>query len=135
MKNFTHLYVAEYVMEGIVTTKGDVYSFGIVLMETFTGKKPTDEKFFGEMSLKQWVASSTLLDVVDDNLQVTEADNRDFVNKCECLSSIIRLALACSADSPEERVNVQDALVTLNKIKIMFLKDVVGAVVLSRSLV
>ncbi|KAL6197274.1 hypothetical protein ACLB2K_032883 [Fragaria x ananassa] len=129
-------YIApEYGMEGIVTRRGDVYSFGIVLMETFTGKKPTDEMFVAEMSLKQWVANSALLDVVDAKLQVTEADDRDFVNKSECLSSVMRLAQACSAESPEERVNMQDALATLNKIKIKFLKDVARGVVLNRSLV
>ncbi|KAL6200289.1 hypothetical protein ACLB2K_030071 [Fragaria x ananassa] len=125
----------EYGMEGMLTKGGDVYSFGIILMETFTGKKPTDEMFVEEMYLKQWVADSALLDVVDANLQVTEADDRDFVNKNECLSSIMRLALACSAESPEKRVNMQDALATLNKIKIKFLKGAAEGVVLNRSLV
>ena len=135
MKNFTLLYVAEYGMEGIVTTKGDVYSFGIILMETFTGKKPTNEMFFGEMSLEQWVANKALLDVVDAKLQVTETNNSDFVINCECLSSIIRLALTCSVDSSEERVNMQDALATLNKIKIKFLKDSTNCGVLNNYLV
>ncbi|PRQ48700.1 putative protein kinase RLK-Pelle-LRR-XII-1 family [Rosa chinensis] len=48
-------YIApEYGMEGIVTRRGDVYSFGIVVMETFTRRKPTDEIFIGEMRLSQW---------------------------------------------------------------------------------
>ncbi|KAL6201339.1 hypothetical protein ACLB2K_025053 [Fragaria x ananassa] len=85
---------SEYGTEGIVTRRGDLYSFGVVLMETFTRKKPTDEMFVAEMSLKQWVANSPLLDVVDTKLQVTKADDRDFVYKSECLSSIMRLALA-----------------------------------------
>ncbi|PRQ29184.1 putative protein kinase RLK-Pelle-LRR-XII-1 family [Rosa chinensis] len=125
----------EYGMEGIVTRRGDVYSFGIVLMETFTGTKPTDEIFDGEMSLKQWIANSPLIDVVDANLLGTKAEDRDFVKNSECLSSIMRLGLACSAESPEVRMNMQEALATLNKIKIKFLKDAAGGVVLNRSLV
>ncbi|PRQ56418.1 putative protein kinase RLK-Pelle-LRR-XII-1 family [Rosa chinensis] len=126
----------EYGMEGIVTRRGDVYSFGIVLMETFTRKKPTDE-MFGDISLKQWVANSPLLDVVDANLLGTEEGNREFVNKREGLSSIMRLALTCSTESPEERINMQEALATLNKIKIKFFKDAAagGAVVLNLPLV
>ncbi|KAM5587964.1 putative LRR receptor-like serine/threonine-protein kinase [Rosa sericea] len=126
----------EYGMEGIVTRRGDVYSFGIVLMETFTRKKPTDE-MFGDISLKQWVANSPLLDVVDANLLGTEEGDREFANKRECLSSIMRLALACSSESPEGRINMQEALATLNKIKIKFFKDAAagGAVVLKHPLV
>ena len=41
--------------EGKVSTSGDVYSFGIMLLEMLTGKKPTDDMFGGEMSLKEWV--------------------------------------------------------------------------------
>ncbi|MFQ6658441.1 hypothetical protein Gotur_027715 [Gossypium turneri] len=40
----------EYGIEGIVSTKGDVYSFGILLMKIITRKKPTDEMFAGERS-------------------------------------------------------------------------------------
>ncbi|ONH96620.1 hypothetical protein PRUPE_7G141600 [Prunus persica] len=115
----------EYEMEGIVSTRGDVYSFGIVLMETFTKRKPTGEMFVGEMNLKQWVSNSLLADaiveVVDAYLLGAEEDH--FVAKRDCLSSIMRLGLACSAESPEEKMSMQEVVVTLNRIKIKFLKD------------
>lgn len=131
--------IAEYAMEGIVSTRGDVYSFGIVVMETFTKRKPTDEMFDGEMSLKQWVASSLLLspdtisEVVDANLLGTEDGHDDsMISKRDCLTSIMRLALACSTESPVDRTNMQEVVVTLNKIKIKFLKE---AFVLNRPVV
>ncbi|PRQ48695.1 putative protein kinase RLK-Pelle-LRR-XII-1 family [Rosa chinensis] len=116
----------EYGMQGIVTRRGDVYSFGIVVMETFSRRKPTDEIFVGEMRLKQWVANflvaDAIVEVVDATLLGTEEDH-DFVCKRECLSSIMRLAVACSAESPEERINMQEAVAMLKAIKIKFSED------------
>ncbi|XP_038701904.1 probable LRR receptor-like serine/threonine-protein kinase At3g47570 [Tripterygium wilfordii] len=62
-------YVApEYGSEGRVSVKGDMYSYGIMMLEIVTRKKPTDEMFSGEVSLRQWVSASfpnASLDVVD----------------------------------------------------------------------
>ncbi|PRQ29641.1 putative protein kinase RLK-Pelle-LRR-XII-1 family [Rosa chinensis] len=111
--------------------RGCVYSFGIVLMETFTKRKPTDEMFGREVSMKQWVADSLfpggMVEVVDANLFGTEEDD-DFASK-ECLSSLMRLALVCCAESPEKRISMQDALAMLNKIKTKFLKNAAGGAV------
>ncbi|XP_024178078.1 LRR receptor-like serine/threonine-protein kinase EFR [Rosa chinensis] len=116
----------EYGMQGIVTRRGDVYSFGIVVMETFTRRKPTDEIFAGEMRLNQWVANflvaDAIVEVVDASLLGSE-EAHDFVSKRDCLSSIMRLAVACSAESPEERINMQEAVAMLKTIKIKFSKD------------
>ncbi|KAF7141372.1 hypothetical protein RHSIM_Rhsim06G0187700 [Rhododendron simsii] len=38
----------EYFDTGKATAKGDVYSYGVVLLELLTGKKPTDEAFIEE---------------------------------------------------------------------------------------
>ncbi|XP_050141470.1 probable LRR receptor-like serine/threonine-protein kinase At3g47570 [Malus sylvestris] len=120
----------EFGMEGSVSTGGDVYSFGIVLMETFTKRKPTDEMFVGEMDLKQWIADSLFPDaaigeVVDADILGVEEDG-DFVSRRDCLSSVMRLALACSAALPGERINMKDAAITLTKIKTKYLKDCGG---------
>ncbi|CAN6697120.1 unnamed protein product [Malus baccata var. baccata] len=126
----------EYGMDGIVSTQGDVYSFGIVVMETFTKMKPTNEMFFEEMNLKQWVANSLLseaiAEVVDANLLVAKEEDHDYVTKIDCLSSIMRLALACCAEPLDERINMQEVVATLIKTKIKFLKDVGRRVLLNR---
>ena len=48
---------AEYGSDGIVSIKRDVYSYGILLMEVFARKKPMDEMFTGDLTLKTWVES------------------------------------------------------------------------------
>ncbi|KAB1227493.1 hypothetical protein CJ030_MR1G010281 [Morella rubra] len=106
----------EYGSEGIVSSRGDVYSYGILLIETFTRKQPTDSMFDGEMSLKNWIVESlptSVIEVCDANLLRNESD---YTATEECLSSILELALGCCADLPEERINMKNAFVRLNKV-------------------
>ncbi|XP_017979870.1 PREDICTED: probable LRR receptor-like serine/threonine-protein kinase At3g47570 [Theobroma cacao] len=115
----------EYGTQGIVSMKGDVYSFGILLMETLTRKKPTDEIFIGEMSLKHWVNESipsALSQVVDANLLIGKREREHFAIK-DCASFVLQLALKCSEELPEERIDMKNVVAKLKKIKIKFLKD------------
>ncbi|KAM3393903.1 hypothetical protein P3S68_002904 [Capsicum galapagoense] len=48
------LHIKQYGRDGLVSTKCDVYSYGIMLLETFTRRKPNE--FEGDLSLKQWVS-------------------------------------------------------------------------------
>ncbi|XP_059650569.1 receptor kinase-like protein Xa21 [Cornus florida] len=105
----------EYGTGGIVSTRGDVYSYGVMLMETFTRKKPTDEMFVGEMSLKSWVNDAldgSIIAVVDSNLMGSK-EEEDFFVKEQCVSSILGLAVECSNDLPEKRISIEEALVVL----------------------
>ena len=114
----------EYGRGGIVSTKGDVYSFGVLLMETFTRKKPTDEMFSDETTIRSWVYEASLgsiVQVVDANLMVTE--DEEFSAKKECASSILHLALDCSRNIPTQRISMEDVVVRLKKIKIAFLAN------------
>ncbi|KAL8503942.1 hypothetical protein ACS0TY_022609 [Phlomoides rotata] len=112
-------YIApEYGLDGIVSTRCDVYSYGVMLMETFTRKRPSD-MFGGDLSLKSWIES--LLPhspdrVIDVNLFIDLGDERgDKI--IECVSSILVVALKCSAESPRERINIKETLEELQRIK------------------
>ncbi|EOY13278.1 Leucine-rich repeat protein kinase family protein, putative [Theobroma cacao] len=115
----------EFGAQGVVSIKGDVYSFGILLIETLTRKKPTDEMFVEEMSLKHWVTKSlpsALTQVVDANLLISTKEQKHFAIK-DCALSILQLALECSEELPEERIDMKNVVAQLKKIKIKFLKD------------
>nr|XP_027082585.1 probable LRR receptor-like serine/threonine-protein kinase At3g47570 [Coffea arabica] len=117
-------YIApEYGSEGLISAKCDVYSYGIMLMEVFSRRKPNDEMFAGNLNLKSWINNSlpdSILRVIDAKLLQREDEN--FTEKLEVLSSILELALKCVCESPSERVSMKVTLETLKKIKLKFLR-------------
>ena len=101
----------EYGLEGRVSRRGDIYSYGIMMLEMLTRKKPTDDMFVGELNLRQWVKASIpykIMEVIDGNLLRTEQGD---------VLAIMELGLECSRELPEERIGIKDVIIKLNKIK------------------
>ncbi|XP_057806307.1 putative receptor-like protein kinase At3g47110 isoform X2 [Salvia miltiorrhiza] len=119
-------YIApEYGFEGIVTTRCDVYSYGVLLMETFTRKKPSDDMFAGDLSLKNWIESSvpqSSYQVIDANL-LMNLDKEHGDKIVQFSSSILELACKCSAKSPNDRINMKETLPELHKLRRQFLGE------------
>ncbi|KAH9319296.1 hypothetical protein KI387_021065, partial [Taxus chinensis] len=47
-----------YGMGGRILTKADVYSYGVLVLETLTEKSPTDSMFASRLTLSSWVLDS-----------------------------------------------------------------------------
>ena len=113
----------EYGLEGLVSTRCDVYSFGITMIEAFTGKRPKDEMFTEELSIRCWILESlpgSIDQVIDVKLLHQEDEHAK--EDIACVSSILQLALSCTSEIPRNRINIKDALAALEKSKIQYLQ-------------
>ncbi|GLT62777.1 hypothetical protein SLA2020_353870 [Shorea laevis] len=117
----------EYGMGSEVSIHGDIYSYGILVLEMMTGKKPTDNLFEGGFINLHHYARMTspdqIVEIVDPQL-VQEAE-ATIVNRqrsrfniiMDCLVSMIRIGVACSMESPQDRMPTSTVLKELHLIK------------------
>ncbi|MFQ6658673.1 hypothetical protein Gotur_027826, partial [Gossypium turneri] len=125
MKQTMTLATIGYMAPGIVCIKCDVYSYGIILIETFTKKKPTDNFFAEEVTIRHWMESSLPKGAIEiADVDLLRREDEYFVVKANCISSIMELALNSSAELPEERKDMKDVVVELKKIKQRLLNNI-----------
>uniref|UniRef100_A0A6N2LU92 non-specific serine/threonine protein kinase n=1 Tax=Salix viminalis TaxID=40686 RepID=A0A6N2LU92_SALVM len=111
----------EYGIGSEVSTFGDVYSYGILLLELITGKRPTDSMFKDGLELHSYVKMALpdrVVDVADPKL-LTEVDQADQI--VECLISICEIGVFCSEKVARERMDISSAVAELNRTKANFL--------------
>ncbi|GAU15759.1 hypothetical protein TSUD_235750 [Trifolium subterraneum] len=125
----------EYGLGSEVSTFGDMYSFGILMLEMLTGRRPTDEVYGDGQNLHNFVAMSfpdNLIKILDPHLLSSDGEvaiedrNRENLIPTveECLISLFRIGLACSLESPKERMNIVDVTKELSIIKKTFFSGV-----------
>ena len=134
-------------MGGQISTLGDIFSYGILLLEMFTGKKPIDEMFIDGLSIHRFTSIALpehIMDIVDpsmffeeDEEDVDDERNEDDIedraiieephlNVCskikDCLISVFEIGLSCSTTSPDERMPTNVVVTEMNAIRDTYLK-------------
>ncbi|CAF1919138.1 probable LRR receptor-like serine/threonine-protein kinase At3g47570 [Brassica napus] len=114
----------EYGMGGQVSTHGDMYSFGILLLEMFSGKRPTNELFGGNFTLYSYIESALpgrVLDVADE--AVLHNGLRIGFPVADCLKLVFEVGLRCCEEYPVNRLAMGEALKELITIREKFFRS------------
>ncbi|KAF7817807.1 leucine-rich repeat receptor-like protein kinase PXL1 [Senna tora] len=98
-----------------VDEKIDIYSYGVVLLELLTGKKPLEQSFEECVDIVEWVRKKR------SNRALEEAIDPTIAGKCKHVQEemllVLRIALLCTAKLPKERPSMRDILTMLGEAK------------------
>ncbi|KAK3444121.1 hypothetical protein EUGRSUZ_A00091 [Eucalyptus grandis] len=121
----------EYAMGCEVSREGDVYSYGILLLEMFTGLSPIDNTFRDNLTLHSYVARALPEQVLEitDNILLQERKSHlgpysppHWFSKSdgifqECLLMVYNIGVACSYEVPERRMSTSGVANKLHQIR------------------
>ncbi|CAO2152982.1 unnamed protein product [Urochloa humidicola] len=113
----------EYATNAKISTRGDVYSFGVLLLEMVTGTRPTDEKLNNSgTTLHEYVNNkfpSNTHEILDPVLLQDESSKADEVVE-NCIIPLVRVGLSCSLTSPKARWEMEKVCAQMLVIKDAF---------------
>ncbi|TVU51418.1 hypothetical protein EJB05_02849, partial [Eragrostis curvula] len=111
-------------------SKGDVYSYGIIILELLTGKHPTDEMFSDGWSLHKYVEKAlpqNIHEILDSNIIPNFEDedvennlgipNPAAVGTMSCIMQLVKLGLSCCAEASKDRPTMKDVYAEVIAIK------------------
>ncbi|KAM7469557.1 hypothetical protein LguiA_007740 [Lonicera macranthoides] len=123
----------EYGMGGAASKCGDVYNYGVLLLEMFTGRSPTDDMFKDAKEAEETDAAivEEEREVVDEiEVEQHTINTRSLFHKSDklqkCIIAVLEIGLACSTKSPNQRIGMNDILRELHHIKTTFLGNGIG---------
>eukprot|EP00250_Pteridium_aquilinum_P021756 c25211_g2_i1 orf=47-3391(+) len=93
----------EYAIGSRISTKADVYSYGVLVLELVTGLRPTSPRLQEEgMSLHMWVR--TLQESGRTREALDKAMDSNVLQEAE---ELLDLGMKCSVDAPKDRPSMQ----------------------------
>ncbi|MQL97509.1 hypothetical protein Taro_030205 [Colocasia esculenta] len=117
----------EYYHSFRCTTKGDVYSYGVVLLELLSGKKPTDPSEFGDSNLVGWAKQKVR------EGKGGEVFDPELVGEKSCeeeLHRYLKVACGCLDDRPLRRPSMVQVMAMFKELQAGTDSDVVDGVCL-----
>ncbi|KAJ6996726.1 hypothetical protein NC653_013350 [Populus alba x Populus x berolinensis] len=104
----------EYYQSFRCSIKGDVYSYGVVLLELLTGKRPTDSSDFGDNNLVGWVKQHAKLRISDvfDPVLLKEDPSLEME-----LLEHLKIACACLDDRSGKRPTMIQVMTMFKEIQ------------------
>ncbi|KAG2679138.1 hypothetical protein I3760_11G036900 [Carya illinoinensis] len=101
----------EYLQSGRATEKSDVYSYGVLLLELVTGKRPTDSTFVKRgLNVVGWINMLLKQNRLDEVL-----DKRCTDAEMESVEAILELAATCTDANPDDRPSMNHVLQLLEQ--------------------
>ncbi|KAK1691812.1 hypothetical protein QYE76_008509 [Lolium multiflorum] len=115
----------EYGTGSKISTAGDVYSYGIILLQMMTGKQPTDDMFKDGTNLHGFVEEAlqqNFGDILEPSLTKYDEGGESLttVKITWLVKQLAKLGLKCSETSPKDRPTIKDVHVEIISIEEMF---------------
>ncbi|CAM6050152.1 unnamed protein product [Sphagnum compactum] len=112
----TYGYIApEFGYAPQVTPKVDIYSFGVVLLELLTGKRPVDPSFGESHHITSWVLSIIRQNCPTTNDELLDSRLLSMATELQKIQMIhvLKVAISCTKYAPLERLTMAEVVEAL----------------------
>ncbi|CAI8613971.1 unnamed protein product [Vicia faba] len=106
----------EYAYTMQVTAPGNVYSYGVVLLEILTSRQPVEEDFGEGVDLVKWVQSAPVRGETPEQILDARLSTVSFGWRKEMLAAL-KVALLCTDGTPAKRPKMKNVIEMLREIK------------------
>ncbi|KAJ0987980.1 hypothetical protein J5N97_006336 [Dioscorea zingiberensis] len=119
---------------GELPVKGVFGNSSAVLSVAGNGERPVDERFKDGMTMRKFVeicaSHDRIMEVIDQSMFSREQEDGDIEHgdissarkKIECLVSVVALGIACSVESPNDRLGMNDVAAQMHAVRDKFVE-------------